>query len=280
MAPTMKKKTVKSAPKPKMPRTSLDLPIATGSQADYEEFAPLASRVSANEVIPMRADLQLALHNVQLGVKAVLEHKARLARLPETRMGELESLPRLVLATIYADTQIDRSLPPGKLQELLARCTRLRTLLVRSAESLVEAGMLPRARVEAVRSGSGKLDSARDCVALAALFTNHAAALRGKHPVSAAQVKEASEVGTELLKMLKTGRSRPLPPTGTPAADMRDRLWTLVVRRADALSRAAVYLFGREADQKVPALQSSRGGRSRRAQPIEPSGPAPLEPVV
>jgi hypothetical protein len=278
---TKAKKTTKIAGKAKSAKvvalaSTLDQPVATGSQADYDEFAPAAMLVAAQDVVPMRADLQLALQNVQVGVASVIAEKMRLDKLSETDVGELSSLVRLVLATIFADTQVDRSAPPSQLQNLLARCAALRALLLKTAESLAEAGLLARSAVETIRAGHGKLDSARDCIALAALYAKNASSLRGKHPLTAAQINEAAEVGTELLKLLKTGRSRRTPTTGVPAVDMRDRLWTLVLRRNDALWRAGAYLFGRDqVDTKVPTLQASRGGRPKKAATATAAGTTP-----
>ncbi len=100
------------APAPEMP---------SGSQADYEAFLPLARELAESEVVPMRADLALALQNAQVGVSAVAAEQARLEKLSETNSGELAELPRLVLATIFADTQMERTGPASELQSLLAR---------------------------------------------------------------------------------------------------------------------------------------------------------------
>ncbi len=256
-------------PAPRSVPKSLDptpeMPI--GSQADYEAFLPLARDLAASEVVPMRANLALALQNVQVGVSAVMAEQARLEKLPETRSSELAELPRLVLATLFADTQIERTAPASELQSLLARGSALRSLLLKTAESLAAAGLLPAAAVAKIHAGKGKLDSARDCVELAALFGKNAAALRGKSPVTAAQIKEAAEVGTQLLTLLKPSRARRTKPGASAATSDRDRLWTLVLARHDALWRAGAYLFGRDVDEKVPLLQARRLLKPKKAPP-------------
>lgn len=274
---------MKKSPAPKKSSTASAfeaVPSPSGSQADYETFLPAARALSAAEVAPMRADLTLALQNVQVGAAAVLAEKSRLAALPETDATSLASLPRLALATIFANTQIDRSAPPTDLPKLLARGRELRGLLLKNADGLAAAGLLPMAAVDQIRAGRGQLDAARDCVELAALFTKRGAALRGKHPITAAQIKETADVGTELLQLLKPGRARRAPAGASLATDIRDRLWTMLVRRHEALWRAGAYLFGRDAvDTKVPSLQASRGGRSKRPAPAPvatvPAGKTP-----
>lgn len=112
----------------------------------------------------------------------------RLSKLPGTDPAQLAERPSLVLATLFADTQIDHAAPASELQRLLASGSVLRSLLLKTAESLAKAGLLSATAVAKIRAGTGKLDAARDCVELAALFGKDAAALRGKSPVAAAQV--------------------------------------------------------------------------------------------
>lgn len=109
---------------------------------------------------------------------------------------------------------------------------------------------------------------------LAALFGKEAAALRGKSPVTAAQIKETADIGTQLLTLLKPSRTRRIKAGPSTATSDRDRLWTLVLARHDALWRAGAYLFGRDVDEKVPLLQA------RRVRSLKKAPPAPALAVV
>ena len=251
---------------------------AVGSQVDFDAFLPLARALPAHEVHPMRADLVLALQNVQVGRRNVLAERKRLGALPETKVAELESIEALVQATIYADTQIPRVMPASELRKKLGVLRSLRRLLLKTADGLAEAGLISKAEVDKIREGQGDIDAAKDCVTLAALFTRNAAKLRGKHAVAAAQIKQAGELGAELLKSIKPARTkREKAPVKVEAVD-RDRLWTLVEKRHDALWRAGAYLFGRAAaDEKVPPLQASRsaGPREKKAGSTDKPGAKP-----
>src|SRR5437870_1998456 len=78
----------------------------------------------------------------------------------------------------YAAGQVERyAPPPSDVKELLARAHRLRALLLKSADALAVAGMIPAAQVAKIREGRGSIDTAGDCVALAALFQKKAAAV-------------------------------------------------------------------------------------------------------
>ena len=249
--------------------------VAAGSQADAEAFLGEARAIAAADIVPMRADLQLAVHNLKIGVASVLAESKRLERLPETTVAHFAALPALALAVVFTGTQIDRAPKASEVAPLLEKAGKARGLLMKVAVGLAAAGALRRADVEKILAGKGKLDMARDCVALAALFTNNAASLKGKHPVTAAQIKEAAEVGTKLLGLLKPGRAKPTRVAPNEAAVDRDRLWTLLLRRYDALWRAGAYLFGRDAvDAKVPALQASRGAGKKKNGAEKPA-PAP-----
>jgi hypothetical protein len=251
--------------------------IATGTQADCDAFMEDARAIDARDVLAMRANLQLALQNAKEGSAAVLAEKERLAKLPETNPEHLATIGRLALAVIFADTQIERSTSPTELAPLFEKATGSRKLLLKVAIGLAEAGKLKQRDVDDIIKGSGKLDTARDCMALAALFTKNAAAIKGLHPVTKKDIDDAAEVGAKLLGLLKTRRSKRKPAKTSEATDTRDRLWTLLTRRWDELWRAGAYLFGRDGvDAKVPALQASRSAPKKKTKkgggPAAPAG--------
>ncbi len=114
--------------------------------------------------------------------------------------------------------------------------------------------------------GSGKLDTARDCVGLAALYRKHAAKTRGKTAVTAAEIAETAALGDELLKLLKPTRAKKTRPEDVKkAAEVRDRRWTLVKLTYDELWRACAYIYGAdEVAARVPALQAHTATTSKR----------------
>jgi hypothetical protein len=153
---------------------------------------------------------------------------------------------------------------PGTLG-LLAEATTLRAKLLTAAEALAASGLLPEAKVKKIRQGNGGIDRAKDCVELAALFKENADAIRGKSPVSAADVKRAAELGTQLLDVLKPKGSRRSAKTKEQreAIEDRDRLGTLLVRRYDASRRAAGWFFGAKADELVPPIGSIKRSKKK-----------------
>lgn len=231
--------------------------------AAFERFLP--QTLNLTRVLPLKADATLALKNVTRGVDALMRHEIRIRReLPKVDVKALRALPDLARAVVYAAAEAERAGPQPKQQDipkLLARARTLRDLLLASAESLATAGVFPSNEVAKIREGLGPLDSARDCVALAALFRRHAAAVKGKTPVKADLVDETERLGADLVERLEA-RKAPRPPTSLASAlAARDKLWTLLVRRHDILWRAGAYVIGRNVDKFVPGLQHTRAPR-------------------
>ncbi len=117
-----------------------------------------------------------------------------------------------------------------------------------------------------IHAGTGKIDTATDCIDLAALFRTYAAKVKGNTAVTTAEVAEAATLGSDLLKLLKPRTAKKVRPADAKkAADVRDRLWTLVKQGYDALWRACAYLYGADdVVTRVPALQARTATTSTR----------------
>ena len=255
----------------------------SGSEEHFQRFLPEARRLPAGEVVRLRADATLAYHNVVEGVGAVWPLRERLGReLVAFPLATIATLPDLALGLIFAVNQVDRGAGTAALPGLLGAASPLREAMLVTAEALALQGLLPAREVRRIRAGRGSIDSAKDLVDLAALFRKNAGALRGKSPITVEQVRQAADLGTELLQLLRP-TSRKKTPAMTPAIqqqlDDRDRLWTLLVQRHDLLWRAGAWLLGRDVTHRVPGLQGRRRRPSRALPPPAPS-PAPATPHV
>jgi hypothetical protein len=236
-----------------------------GSEADFVHFLAEATALSAGDVIPLRADVSLARVNVTLALASLLAREAEAKKLPGIHLASLKQLPRKVQATIFATTQVGDA-ASGEITEKLARAGVLRKKMFRAADALVDEKLFPADKVKELHAGSGKIDVASDCVGLAALFTKHAKQAKGKTTVSAADVKEAAALGSELLKVLKPSTAKKTrSEDARKAADVRDRMWTLVVRGYADVWRACAFLYGPELiEEKVPALLARAATTSNR----------------
>lgn len=242
-----------------------DADAIAGTQADYDMFIHDALALGDKEVVPYRADASLAYHNVIIGLKSLLAREAEAKKLPDTNLERVKQLPSQCLAVAFAAGRVNDR-PSGELRPKLARAAVLRRSLLRAADSLADAGLFRAKDVAAIHANTGKIDMANDCVALAALFTKNAAAIKGKTAITAAEVKEAGALGRDLLAVLKPSTAkRTRSAEAASEANARDRLWTLVTQGYDQLWRACAYLYGRDAiDTHVPALQAHVATTSAR----------------
>lgn len=264
----------KAAPTANDDLGSLDL---TGGPLLVERFRSAAEALSAGEVRPLRGSARLMCVNAARGVESVVAEGARVAdELPRFDLAAARALPDLGLAAAWAAEEVVRFTDenPADVRALLTRAGTLRMLLLASLDGAARAGLVPAAPLAKVRAGRGGFDTAGDCVAAAALFRKHAAALKGKTPVTAAHVKEAEALGARLLAVLqpKGARERAKGPALKAALDLRDRLGVLLARGHGELRRAGGWLFGEELDARVPLLLANAGGAKRKkpAAPVEP----------
>lgn len=243
-----------------------DSPIElTGSQAAYERFLPIALELAGPFAAPS-INLGVAYHNVVFGVEQVIANRERVAtELPKLSLDEVELLPELCLAAIFAGQLVDRNAPTPT-RDMLARASILRGKLLPAAEVLATADLMPKHEVSRIRKGTGFIDMADDLVALARLFIDHGPRISGKTTVTRDEIREASELGTALRTTLRPKGSRraPLDAKTAQAIENRDRLFALLVRRYELVRRAGGWLYGLDkVSEHVPPLGSRVRARAR-----------------
>jgi len=236
-------------------------------------FLAAAAALAPKEVQRFGYDPELAFDNVRIGAAAVLGEGARLAKLPETDIDELRSMPELAAAVRQAASRVDRA-SGSNARALLAQATPVRRRLLKVLDALAESGLLPGAAVAKILSGGGPIDVANDLVDAAALLRKSPGVL-ARSPLNKADVEAAATLGAELTRALRPkGAVKVTPAALKQSLDLRDRLGTLLTRRHEALWRAGAYLFGRhEVDARVPLL----GSRARAAKKT-PKLVAPVDP--
>ncbi len=257
-------------PKPPAKRAARPGPAAPPSggafldvnEAAYARFLPAADAIPADQVKALRADAALALHNVEAGVKALIAARAALdGRIRAVDWGAVEGLPALARAVCFAAARVEATVLPGVgVADKLAEARKLRVVLLKSAEAIAEAGRLPVGPVDEIRAGHGFLDTANDCVDLAALFSKHRAKIAGLHALTPEQLSRAAELGAELVAALKPRLAKPGEEAAVQAraVEARDRLWTLLLRQHAELRRLGAFEWVDEVDAHVPPLQAPR----------------------
>jgi hypothetical protein len=237
----------------------------------YQRFLPMAQKLTTEQVRRMKLPVGLVLLNAARGTAALMERRAEVAAMPGISIDQIDALPEMGQALQYAVGRVERFMPiTGEIRAMLATAGKRRADLLAKADVLVIDGIVPASTVAGIRKGRGPTDVAGDCIALAALYHEHAGALTGHVTVSAADIQAASDIGAKLLAALRPDTARRTPDKDLTAAfDVRDRLWTVFEQTWEQnIWRPGAWLYGRDVEQHVPPL----GARMHR----RPAKPAPV----
>ncbi|WP_437947528.1 hypothetical protein WME98_43330 [Sorangium sp. So ce296] len=245
-------------------------------QALYEHYQPIGAELRADEVQVCRADPRLVLVNAKRGVAAVLGTKEQVQavreHLPKIPVKQVQELPDMARALLFASREaLPRVASPKEIEKALLEISGPREELLTQAELFARRGLLDRERVAQIRAGSGKYDTARDGMELAALFTARAEALKGLHPFTREEIEKLGRTSEWLLENLTpTGaRAEAKKREKGPAEDARDRLWTLIVQRYAHVRRIGYYFHGDDFEQITPRLLSRAHVAQAGAEPEE-----------
>ncbi|WP_437338945.1 hypothetical protein [Sorangium sp. So ce394] len=246
----------------------------------FAHFRPLAERVPAADLPVFTGQPLLMRANVRAALDALEPHlPAAVSALREPRLKEVFELPALVMALDFSAVRVPvATLSAGDIDRMLAEGAPWRELMLTYLEMASHPllGLLPRERVAAVRAGSGKLDKARDFVALPGLFAEFSGALAGKHPFPADKLDLLATLGGALVQQVRPGNAAAAVPKRTGESILRDQLAALVAERYDHLQvLAAVALGKRKADELLPALRAAVAlGSNGAAEDAPESAPA------
>lgn len=251
--------------------------VSDDGQAAYEHFLPLAKAIPADAKLEVcNAELAVVLANCKSGVAAIADHLDVVRRkAPECPVADVLELPTVAVALLFAGSLVVGPMPSEReIEGVLARVRPMRELTLKQLEVFAGLGLVSAARVKAIRRGSGALDTARDAVAIVALFREQSAELAGKHPFTAAQLDALATDGNWLVQNLQPSNAPRKPAARNPASVVRDQIWALVRKRYDDLLDAAGAVFGvRHVDEHIPPLRS----RIAVALASEPAAPTPTE---
>lgn len=232
----------------------------------YNTHLPAAQALPATSILTIRVDPDLAIVNIETAMHVVTEHASEIpVHFPKVALTSLQALPEIAFALKYAALRAEQEVPAeSQMAAKLSEARDLRTKLLSTAKSLAENGLIPAAEVAAIAAGKGVRDRAEDCVALAALFRNHAASIAGKHPITTELIDQAAAVGSWLVGNLRPANAPNPPATGPSAAvDLRHRFATLLLDGHNKLEAIAHYFHPFDWEERVPPLGSRRVVRKK-----------------
>lgn len=161
----------------------------------------------------------------------------------------------------------------SRLAEDIARSFIVRDQGLSALEAAVKFGLVPEARVSAIRAGTGPLDTAFDLVNVVALCREFENALQNKTPFTTEWLADAQSLGNSLQE-----RITPKGQKGEEAAnDARDeaieialRFWTLVSEKHAEARLAGREIWGDAVSRHLPALQAKVRAPEKKVE--EPTG--------
>jgi hypothetical protein len=236
----------------------------------YNTHLAKAQALPKTSVLTQRVDPDLAIVNIETGMRVLTEHMLEIpVFFPKVDLNALKVLPEIALATKYAALRAEQVVPAeSQIAERLKQANELRTKLLSVAKGLAENGQIPTAEVQAIVMGKGVRDRAEDCVALAALYRNHSAAIAGKHPITQEMIDESAAVGSWLLTHLRPADAPNPPSSGpSPEVEIRNRFITLLVEGHHKLQAIAFYFHRLDWEDRAPALGSRRVSRKKAEEP-------------
>jgi hypothetical protein len=225
----------------------------------FAKYRGEAERLAERDVVPAR-DVDLAVANVKSGVASLAPHLLRLAEeLPKVPSAHLGDAHDVALGLLHAAGLVgDHPATVGQVKEKEKQLHALREPMLLIGEGLALLGYFPLSRVEEIRAGHGPYDAGKDGLDLHKLYTEFAPAIANKHPFDETRLGQVLDLGTWLVRNV-TPKGAVKPSSATPdqaAAALRDRFWTLLVRRHADLRKAGFCVFGETVDAHVPLLQS------------------------
>lgn len=242
------------------------MPNPVDIEVYYNTHLAQAQALPKASILTQRVDPDLAIVNIETGMHVVQKHILEIpVHFPKIDLNALKALPEIALATKYAALRAEQVVPAeSQIAEKLKQANELRTKLLSVAKGLAENGQIQMAEVQAIVAGKGVRDRAEDCVALAALYRNHAQAIAGKHPITQDLIDESANVGSWLLTHLRPADA-PNPSLARPSVEVeiRNRFVTLLVEGHHKLQTIAFYFHRSDWEQRAPALGSRRMSRKK-----------------
>ena len=246
--------------------------------AAHERVHALIAAVPDEQLVPITSDVPSVSSRV-LGVypKLVSLLPQAASQVPSLTQEQLDEVRDLALALAYthAVSMTGASLTGEDLAALYKTGQLLRDRLVGDARYLVGRGVIEGRRLGQIHNLKGYSNLAYDLLALVSLFRDAWAQASTKSAVTEDDLEKAGTVARRLLQALTTRAQTAGEAAGSTR--MRQRAYSLLFRRYDAIRRAVAFLRWEEddADDFAPSLMAIRRGARRDRTPSKPPPSAP-----
>lgn len=251
----------------------LPLQDLESAETAYNRVKAELEALTTEELAPINTDIVSAT-SIALGVAdRILEHRDRMAKLPEFEIKHVDNLKDYAKAAWFAYVTNLPAPDPQELTQYIEEVTALRGKFLMWATPLVGSGKFDDVAIAKIREGSGFKDAASDLVALVGLYRSKWEEIKNMCGVTEEELTRASEIAPAVFGMVSRREFQNQNRLTDGALRVR-RAWTLLDRAYNNCRRGLNFLRYQEgdADSLAPSLRRNAGNRST---PTEPPPPAP-----
>jgi len=244
------------------------------AEVAFLRLLPEFEALSIDELQTVNVDAAASSQLVLGSLERLNSLRAELQRLPHFSVEQFDKLEPLAWSLAHAQTLYMSASRSGCPAGLVAEGERLRSRLVSELRVLANRGLLDGSRLRNITLRRGYLQLSNDLGILSRVLTDCWPEIEGRCAVPRDDVQRAAYLREHFVRALSRREQR--PENMALAAELRQRVFTLLYRAYDATRRGVVYVRWeqRDWDAYAPSLFVGHGG-SRRVKPTEPSE-APL----
>jgi len=244
-------------------------------EASYQRLLPEFQALPPDKTLRLNLEVTPAVSKV-LGVIAGLrnyrdEISRRLIDFDLVRFDKVEDYAKaLGHANTVCVTAVRRE---DGLRALYDEGLRLRETLHSDVRALIARGLLDAGTIKNLSGPNGHKNVAVDLQILAQVAKDNFSEIEGNCAIQRSEIEHAQKLASRILRVVG-GRAQN-PARAAEAVDMRNRVFTLLLRAYEDARRAIIYLRwdDGDADTIAPSLYKGRNGGRKKAIVAEPVAP-------
>jgi hypothetical protein len=263
------------------PPVALTIDTQPREQAAYQAMLAQARALDPKELLQLNLDVGTVVTTCVGVAHRMMKDRGFLSALKDFDIVALDGLETAALGLTVAQAQYIRATtPPDSLPDLVDRGTKLRHSFETWSTSLADAGLVNAKEYASIPTTTGYRDLA---FALTTYVVSFRSAdwvrIKAKSVLTDEMLIEAETISQQILGLV--GDRDLSPAKVAEAADIRQRMFTICVRRYDQVRRAATYMRWDQGDvdEVVPSLYV-KGPRSQSTKAAPAAGTAPAAPAA
>lgn len=225
--------------------------------------------IPKTQLLTLRADSSAVGQRALEQLRHIAPYLPRIAKLPEVNHFWVNNLEKIALALLAVSANKP---DPQRVRSDIAAAYQtgfeLKGFLRDCVKVLIRSQVLPADALDTVEASRAYTGTGKELTALARLLTRHAAAIRGKTPITSEDVTQAVTLGKLLTKQ---GDARyQLTESEEDAALLHQQAYTLLVLAYSEVQRCIRFLDAEAEPRVVPTLFPRRGRKKVSEHVVEP----------